>query len=159
MRLRFAIAMGLLLTVLGGCRTTNSDQTMLQRELGANVPLWVDLECSNKGKPRFKEYSVLKLPTEIVGWALARLDDKCRVYGTIVEKGATADLCDIRYRSKQPVTTGNRCRCVAGRYDLEEGYPSSKHCCQKYPDKVYCKEKAQLPVDAPTDTLLPRTDD
>ncbi len=149
--MRWLLTIALVLPALGGCRTTGGDQAKLQRELGANVPLWVELECSKKGKPRFKEYSVLKLPTEKVGWALAKLDDDCRVYGTLAEKGTRADLCDIRYRSKQPVNQGKRCRCVAGRYDLEEGYPSSKRCCKKYPDKVYCKEKSPPPEELPTE--------
>ena len=153
MRWILALAIALLLPALGGCRTTGADgdQAKLQRELGANVPLWVEVDCSSRGKPKFKEYSVLKLPTEAVGWALARLDDDCRVYGTLVEAGQKADLCDIRYRSKDPVVTGKRCRCVPGRYDLEEGYPSSDRCCKKYPEKVYCKEKS-TPPDAPSPT-------
>jgi hypothetical protein len=149
--MRWIVAIAFLLPLVEGCRTTGSDQAKLQRELGANVPLWVDVECSSKGKPRFKEYSLLKMPTEVVGWALARLDDDCRVYGTLVEKGAKADLCDIRYRSKDPVVAGKRCRCAAGRYVLEEGYPSSKRCCKKYPDKVYCKEKVAPPDETPAD--------
>jgi hypothetical protein len=154
----FAATLGALFFCAVGCKTTRSDteQQKLQRELGAKVPLWVELECSRKGQPRFKEYSVLKLPTEAVGWALARLDDHCRVYGTLVEKVATADLCDIRYRSKEPVTTGPRCKCIPGRYDLEEGYPSSKRCCEKYPEKVYCKQPVAPPPTAPEDA--PRDD-
>jgi hypothetical protein len=151
MRWMLTIAAVLLLTLVGGCRTTGGNQARLQRELGANVPLWVDVECSENDKTRFKEYSVLKMPTEVVGWTLARLDDDCRVYGSLVEKGAKADLCDIRYRSKDPVVQGERCRCVAGRYVLEEGYPSSKRCCEKYPEKVYCKEKTALPDEAPAE--------
>jgi len=127
------------------CRTGLSDQERLQQELGGSVPLWVDLECSKRGKPRFKDYSVLKMPDEKVVWALARLGEYCRVYGALIKKTTKkTDLCDIRFRSKDPVVATGRCRCVPGRYKLEEGRPTSERCCEKHPDSVYCR-----PTDAP----------
>lgn len=134
------------------CKTTQAeDQLKLQAELGGKIPLWVEVECSKKGKPIFNDYSVLKMPDEKVVWALAKLDDFCRVYGALVKKGRKGtDLCDIRFRSQEPVSTKGRCRCVAGRYKLQEGRPTSKRCCEKHPDSVHCKPDqpgAGAPVD------------
>jgi hypothetical protein len=153
-RMTWLATAAIVLALLGGCRTTKSqeDQVRLQRELGANVPLWVEVECTKRGKPRFKDYSVLKLPIEKVGWALARLDDHCRVYGTLTDGTRDADLCDIRFRSRDPVVEGARCKCVPGRYVLEEGYPTSKRCCEKYPEKVYCRKLYESPPPTPEET-------
>jgi len=131
------------LLLSAGCRTTSAaDQVRLQRELGAKVPLWVDVECTKRGRPKFVEYSVLKMPDEKVGWAMANLEGECRIYGTLVHKSVKRpDLCDIRFRSKDAFGKGKRCKCQPGRTDLQEGTPTSKRCCEKYPDKVYCKEK------------------
>ena len=136
--------------VLCGCPSKHDpDQARLRQELGLNVPLWVELECNKKGKPVFGDYSVLKMPDEKMVWAIAKLGDKCRIYGALQRKGSRkTDLCDIRFRSKNPVVDSGRCKCVAGRYDLEEGRPTSKKCCRKYPDSVYCK-----PADAPMPEL------
>ena len=150
---------GFALIAAAGCRTTRNeeDQLRLQRELGARIPLWVDLECTRKGKPRFKEYSILKMPDEVINWALAKLDNHCRIYGTLTEKGGRKpDMCDIRFRSRDAVVETGRCRCVAGRYVLEEGYPTSKRCCKKYPEKVYCKEQTGTVPEPPApDPILP----
>ncbi len=131
---------------LMGCRTTRSDAEL---GVGDNAPqdvdLWVDLQCP-KGQNQFGEYGVLMMPEEKVQWTLAVLDGTCRIYGAIVPKDQqTVDKCDIRLRSKEPIVKSGRCRCAAGRWDLEEGRPTSKECCQRYPDRVYCKE----PVDSP----------
>lgn len=141
------------LLFLTGCPSahTGDQPTMLDRELGVEVPLWVDVDCSQKGRTSFGEYSVLKMPGEKVQWTLAKLGDKCRVFGAIIPKETRkADLCDIRLRSVKPVVEEGRCRCVAGRYQLEEGRPTSKRCCERYPDKVYCKG-------APDDSDAPET--
>ncbi len=158
--IRFACALALMMGALAlasGCRTAQEDQSRLEAELGLKLPLWVEVECTKSGKPRFKEYSVLKLPTEKVLWSMAKLDPYCRIYGAIVPKTAkSADLCDIRFRSKDPVTSEGKCRCVAGKYVLEEGRPTSQRCCEKYPDKVYCRQPEPEPTPAPTpDTAAP----
>jgi hypothetical protein len=141
---RLSILLVGVLWLASGCRTTKSEeeQARLQRELGAKIPLWVDLECSKRGKPKFVEYSVLKMPDEKVGWAMVNLEGDCRIYGTLVNKKIKRpDLCDIRFRSTETFGTGKRCTCRQGRQYLEEGTPTSKRCCKKYPDKVYCREK------------------
>jgi hypothetical protein len=152
------VLLGVSLVAATGCRTSRSqeDQLRLQRELGVKIPLWVELECTKKGKPRFKEYSILKMPDEAINWALAKLDDHCRIYGTLTTKGGRKpDMCDIRFRSRDAVVDTGRCRCVAGRYVLEEGYPTSKRCCKKYPEKVYCKEPVETPPEPPSHDLPP----
>lgn len=117
------------------------------------IPLWVDLTCDAGGNPVYGTYSVVKLPNEKVLWSMAVLDTgDCRIYGAIVPQGVTQpDLCDIRFRSKKGVFAG-RCRCVAGRYDLEEGRPTSQECCQKFPNAIYCKQPATGPTPVPPPT-------
>lgn len=117
------------------------------------IPLWVDLACNAAGEPVYGTYSVVKLPNEKVLWSMAVLDTgDCRIYGAIVPSGVTQpDLCDIRFRSKKGVAAG-RCRCVAGRYDLEEGRPTSQECCLKYPNAIYCKQPAMGPTPVPPPT-------
>jgi len=105
-----------------------------------SIPLWVELACSAQGTPQWGKFSLIKLPSESVLWSLAYLDTQdCRVYGAIVPSGQKeADMCEIRFRSKKAVGQG-LCKCVPGRYDLEEGRPTSDHCCEKYPNAIYCK--------------------
>jgi hypothetical protein len=150
---RFACLLACLsaLALASGCRTTAAeDQSRLEAELGLKLPLWVEVECTKNGKPKFKEYSVLKMPNEKVLWSMAKLDPYCRIYGAIIPKTAkSADLCDIRFRSKDPVNPEGKCRCVPGKYVLEEGRPTSSRCCEKYPDKVYCRQPEPEPVPPP----------
>jgi len=151
--MRSACAIACLAILLAsGCRTTaENDQSRLEAELGLKIPLWVEVECTKSGKPKFKDYSVLKMPTEKVLWSMAKLpEDYCRIYGAIVPKTAkSADLCDIRFRSKEPVSPDGKCRCTAGKYVLQEGRPTSQRCCEKYPDKVYCKPPEEPPAPEP----------
>jgi hypothetical protein len=132
----------LLAMLLTGCPSKHDpDADRLKAELGVGIPLWVDVECK-AGRPVFKDYSVLKLPDERDDWALVKLDQSCRIYGALVKKSVKkADMCDIRFRTRQElVPAGQRCACIAGRHELEEGRPTSKHCCEKFPDKPYCRD-------------------
>jgi hypothetical protein len=162
MRAIIRVCLPLLLAALlsASCRSSPEEQdARLRGELGFKVSLWVETECTKSGKTVFKDYSVLKLPDEKVVWTIAKIENDCRVYGAIVKKNQKqADLCDIRFRSKLPIVAEGKCRCVAGRFDLEEGRPTSKRCCEKYPDKVYCKPEpgAEQPATEPqVDTPLP----
>jgi hypothetical protein len=140
--LRLLAPAGLLL-LLTGCPSAHTDDqgSLLDRELGVDVPLWVEVECSGRGRASFGDYSILKMPNEKVQWVLAKLGEKCRVYGAIIPKTSRkADPCDIRLRSVDPVVETGRCKCVPGRYLLHEGRPTSKRCCERFPDRVYCKE-------------------
>jgi len=142
--------------LLAGCPSKHDPEVdRLKAELGVGtIPLWVEVECRN-GKPVYKEYSVLKLPDERVDWALVNLDKSCRIYGALVKKSVKkADMCDIRFRTRQElVDAGQRCACVPGRWPLEEGRPTSKRCCEKFPDKPYCRDldtpMAPVPEEVP----------
>jgi len=134
------------------CRTVSSEEeARLAREVGMKVPLWVEVECSKSGRLKSpKDYSVLMMPDEQVQWVLtSSFDNQCRIYGAIVKKTVrNADLCDIRFRSRDALPVESKCACVPGRYVLEEGYPTSERCCKLYPDRVYCKQPdAILPVE------------
>jgi hypothetical protein len=131
------------------CRTAREDgREPTKVAVGPRIRLWVDLKCSKEGKALFEDYSILKFPDEQAGWALLKLDDdNCWVYGTLTRKGGPeAGLCDIRFRSEKPVSTGSRCQCIPGRYVLVEGRPTSKRCCEMYPDRVYCKPEDARPA-------------
>lgn len=122
----------------------------LKEEAAVDIPLWVELSCDEAGNPLYGKYSVVKLPTEKVMWSMAVLDTgDCRIYGAIVPQSqAQPDLCDIRFRSQKSVIIG-KCRCIAGKYDLEEGRPTSKDCCAKFPNAVYCKPPDLGPTPTP----------
>lgn len=155
--LRLLAPVGLLL-FLTGCPSAHTDDhgSMLDKELGVDVPLWVEVECSKRGRASFGEYSILKMPNEKVQWALAKLGEKCRVFGAIIPKtSGKADPCDIRLRSVKPVVETGRCKCVPGRYLLQEGRPTSKRCCERFPDKVYCKDNTPPAVPVEEDSPSP----
>lgn len=121
----------------------------------AEIPLWVDVRCDAQGMPEYGEFAVVKMPSERIQWAMAVLDTgDCRIYGALVDASITEpDLCDIRFRSKRAVAPG-RCACVPGRYDLEEGRPTSDECCRKHPNSVHCKS---APEAGKTPALQPAT--
>ncbi len=150
----FALAGMVLLAACGGTAGGQGPGHPLAKELQPErppeIPLWVELTCDPAGNPLYGQYSGVQLPTEKVLWSMAMLDTgDCRVYGAIVPQNQMQpDLCDIRFRSKGPVTPG-RCQCVAGRYDLEEGRPTSSECCAKYPNAIYCKQPAMGPNPVP----------
>ena len=95
-----------------------------------------------------RDFSVLKMPDERLFWAISYRDKECRIYGAILKQDDTRspDDCDVRFRSKDPLPkTGKRCRCVPGRYDLQEGRSTAVKCCARYPDSVHCKDKLPAP--------------
>jgi len=112
------------------------------------IPLWVQIDECKHGRPVVRDFSVLKMPNERLFWAIAYRDKECRVYGAILEMGDTGkpDDCDVRFRSKEPLPKkGARCRCVPGRYDLQEGRSTSEKCCARYPESVHCRDKLPVP--------------
>lgn len=147
-RIPFASCIIAVALAFSGCRTTADDQARLAAEIKTKIPLWVEIECSKRGKLKPpKRYSVLMMPDEQVQWLItSSFDGQCRIYGAIVKKTVkNADLCDIRFRSVEAIPTQGRCKCVPGRYVLEEGYPVSERCCRLHPEAVYCKQPEETP--------------
>jgi len=118
------------------------------------IPLWVKVDECKKGHPVVRDFSVLKMPDERLFWAISYRDKECRIYGAILKKGETRtpDDCDVRFRSKEPVSRrGKHCKCVPGDYELQEGRSTSEKCCARYPDSVHCKDKLPIPDVEPLD--------
>lgn len=144
----------LLLLLASACSgpQTREDGVDVEKE---KIPLWVEISECRDGKPVVKKdgYSVLKMPDDKLYWVVSKRDGECRVFGAMVGKGEQRkpDACDIRFRSKDPVKPqGRSCSCATGRFDLQEGRPVNKKCCERYPDGIYCdKPASSLPEAAP----------
>ncbi|MBM4373044.1 MAG: hypothetical protein FJ098_15425 [Deltaproteobacteria bacterium] len=109
------------------------------------VPLWVQVESCEGGRPVVRDYSVLKMPDERLYWAISYRDGDCRIFGAILHKDESRapDDCDVRFRSKDPLPKrGQACPCTPGRYDLQEGRATSEKCCERHPESVHCVQPA-----------------
>jgi hypothetical protein len=91
------------------------------------------------GHPQWGKYSLIKLPSESVLWSLAYLDtEDCRVYGAIVPLARRKPTC-AKFASapRRPWARGSASASLV--VTISRGAPHSDHCCEKYPNAIYCK--------------------
>ena len=150
------VCCALLLGACSGADTTDGDP--MDGVGKPKIPLWVEVAECKKGRPVVRDYSVLKMPDERLFWAISYRDKQCWIFGAILKQDDTRnpDDCDVRFRSKMPLPkSGKRCKCVPGKYDLQEGRSTSEKCCTRYPESVHCKPKAPEPESVPVPVPVP----